>query len=99
MTPEERFDRIERQIESVVGQQAHQAEQIQQLGDFLLRATRFVEDFARRTAEWQRRTEERFGQVDEKLGRLAEAQQRTEERLNILIGVVERYFSNGGRHS
>ena len=41
--------------------------------------------------------EERLDLVEEKLGRLAEAQQRTEERLNILIGVVERYFSNGGR--
>lgn len=97
MTPEERFERIERQIEFIVGHQATQTEQIRQLGDFLLRTARFVEDFARGTeerfsqvAEWQQRS-------DRKMEELAEAQRRTDERMNVLIGVVERYFSNGGR--
>ena len=97
MTPEQRFERIELQMEFLAHNQAQASAQllqlgqrVDQLGDYLLRTARFMEGFARRT-------EDRLSQVDEKLGRLAEAQQRTEERLNILIGVVERYFSNGGR--
>lgn len=76
MTPEERFDRIERQMEFLADNQAQTSAQllqlgqrVEQLGDYLLRTARFMEGFARRT-------EERFSQVDEKLGRLAEAQQR-----------------------
>jgi hypothetical protein len=33
--------------------------------------------------------------TDTKLAHLAEAQANTDERLNTLIGIVERYFSNG----
>ncbi|MBI3940833.1 MAG: hypothetical protein HY315_08360 [Acidobacteria bacterium] len=102
MQPEERFERIERQIEFLASHQAQltatverHSEQIGQLseqvgqlsgrvgdlGEFLLRTARIVEDLARRT--------------EEGFNRVAQAQQRTDERLNILIAVVERYFSNG----
>lgn len=104
MTPEERLERIERQMEFLAqsqtqtsGQLFQLSQRVEQLGDYLLRTARFMEDFARRTeerfgqvAEWQRRS-------DESIERLAAAQQRTDERLNILIAVVERYFSNGKR--
>jgi hypothetical protein len=35
--------------------------------------------------------------ADDQLKRLAEAEVRTDARLNTLIGVIERYLSNG-RH-
>ncbi|MBI4455184.1 MAG: hypothetical protein HY644_04715 [Acidobacteria bacterium] len=104
VTPEERFEKIERQLEFLANQQTlslarverHQqeierhSEQIAQLGDFLLKIGRLVEDLTRRT-------DERFRETDERFRELTEIQKRTDERLNILIGVVERYFSNGGR--
>ncbi|MBI4454359.1 MAG: hypothetical protein HY644_00500 [Acidobacteria bacterium] len=111
MTPEERFDRIEQQIEFLAGHQAQMAaaidrhsEQIGQLGDFLLRLSRFAEEFAHETAERFHRTDEQLDrltkaqrQTEEELKRLAESQRRTDERLNVLINVVERYFSGNGK--
>ena len=123
MTPEERFERIERQIEFLVNHQAqffaslqaHQqqieqhseqiakhseqiaknseqiaknSEQIAQLTDLMLGFGRIVEQLTQTT-------EQKFDGFDERLERLVEAQQRTDERLNVLINVVERYFSNG----
>ncbi|MBI4472346.1 MAG: hypothetical protein HY646_06735 [Acidobacteria bacterium] len=55
--------------------------QIVQLADTVLSLVRIVE-------EQGRRTEERFREV-------AAAQVRTDDRLNTLIGVVERFFSDG----
>lgn len=57
--------------------------QIVQLADTLLSLARIVE-------EQGRRTEDRFREV-------AEGQARTDERLNALIAVVDRFFSDG-RH-
>lgn len=111
MQPEERFERIERQMELLANQQAdlfasiqshdqqierHQqqierhSEQIADLGSFLLRTARLLEDQARRTDERFNLLAEIQRHTDERLDRLA-------ERLDIVIGVVERYFSNGGR--
>ena len=111
MTPEERerYERIERLLEFLANNQAQlstqQAQlstqqakqsadienlkqiaathttQIVQLADTVLSLAHIVE-------EEGRRTEERFREV-------ASTQARTDERLNALIGVVERYFSNG----
>lgn len=111
MDPEERFERIERQIEFLADHQAamsaaidRHSEQIGQLGDFLLRTGRFVEDFARRTeerfnqvADAMQGTNERIDRLAEAQRQLTEAQHRTDERLNVLINVVERYFSGNGR--
>lgn len=63
MTPEERFERIEKDLELL--------------------------------AQYALKHEERLAVLDEKLIALADAQKETDERLNTLIGVVERYFSNG----
>ncbi len=38
---------------------------------------------------------ERDAKFSERMDRLAEAQANTDERLNALIGIVERYFSDG----
>ena len=113
MQPEERFDRIERQLEFLADHQGHvlsqidklsrvvdkHSEQISQLGDFLLRTAKAVEDLAHRS-------EEGFRRLAEGQQRLTEAQQRTDERLqdltdrlNVLVNVVERYFSNGKKPS
>ncbi|MBI4472345.1 MAG: hypothetical protein HY646_06730 [Acidobacteria bacterium] len=110
MTPEEqgRYERIERLMEFLANNQAqlsaqqakfsedleklkevtgtHTA-QIVQLADTVLSLARIVEDQGRRAEEQVRRTEERFREV-------AAAQARTDDRLNALIGVVERFFSN-----
>ena len=112
MEPEERFDRIERQLEFLAASQAqHDArmaeisgvlaeisgvlaensrkitentEHIGQLADLTLRIGRIVEEQATRM-------DALTGRMDE----LAASQVRTDERLNTLIHVVERYFSNG----
>ena len=72
----------QQEIERHSEQIQRNSRQIQQLVDFLLRTGRLLEGLARRT-------DKRFQQV-------ARAQQQTDERLNILIGVVGRYFSDGG---
>ena len=92
MTPEEqeRYARIDRQLEFLANHQAQlsadienlkqiaatHTTQIGQLADTVLSLVRVFE-------EQNRRTEERF--------------RATDERLNALIGVVERHFSNGRR--
>ncbi len=91
MTPEERFERIERQLEFIASIQAQNSAQIDansrniaQLADLTLRIGRIVETQA--------------GHIDaltQRMDQLAQAQARTEDRLNALIIVVERYFSNG----
>lgn len=95
MTPEERFERIDRQLEFLANHQGQLSARFDELGQFLLKTAQMLEGFARRT-------EARFEVVEESLRRLAEAGARTEERLartderlNVLINVVERHFSNG----
>jgi chromosome segregation ATPase len=105
MEPEERFERIERQLEFLAASQAqHDArmaeisrvqadnsrqitgntEHIGQLADLTLRIGRIVEAQATRI-------DALTGRMDE----LAISQVRTDKRLNTLIQVAERYFSNG----
>ena len=107
MTPEERErdERIDRKLEFLAEQTARNSEhiaenslqiaehshQIAQLGSsfgelqgLVLRLGRVMEEQARESAELRRVVAEQ-----------AQAQSRTDDRLNVLIGVVERYFSNG----
>jgi len=84
MTPEERF---ERKMEFLAEQTAKNTVQIEQLTDLVMRLGRVVE-------EQGRQTDKRFDGVDAALRDLAESQRRSDERLNTLVTVVERYFSN-----
>ena len=109
MTPEERFERIERSLEFLAASQAqHDARiaenskliaqnsgQIAQLTDLTLRIGRIVEEQASRLDDLGRKT-------DERIKALAESQIRTDEhvrhladRMDAIINIVERYFSNG----
>lgn len=62
---------------------ARNSEQIGELMNLTLRIGHVVEEQGRQT--------------DEQLKALTQSQKRTDDRLNILINVVERYFSDG-RH-
>lgn len=87
------------------------SKQFAELGDFLTRTARLLEGYAlgseqrlkehdERLKEHDKRLKEqekRTKALDESLRELAEAGKRTDERLDVLINVVERYFSNG-RH-
>ena len=97
MNPEERFERIERQLEFMAGiqaqlfasQQRHDEEiaqnsrQISRLADAISTLVRIVDDQGNRM-------EAGFRRVDERL-------EQTDERLRALITVFERHLSNG-RH-
>ena len=93
MTPEERErnERIDCKLEFLAEQTARNSEQIAQLGSsfgelqgLVLRLGRVMEEQDREGAELRRVVAEQ-----------AQAQSRTDDRLNVLIGVVERYFSSG----
>ncbi len=109
MTPEERFERIERQLEFLAANQTQLSasvetlrevavrhdSQIVQLADVVSSLVRIVEAQGRRTDERINLLEESQRRTDERINLLAESERRTDERLNTLINVVERYFSNG----
>ncbi|MGI8783072.1 MAG: hypothetical protein ACR2L2_05420 [Acidobacteriota bacterium] len=101
MNTEERFERIEHQMQLV--------------GDHLLLAASHLAGLTSaqhetdgrvsQLVEMQHATDDRLRQLAEAQARQAEAltqltekQQSTDDRLNILINVIERYFSNGGRN-
>ncbi len=71
------------QIAQLVDRSSRHDGQIFSLTDALTSLVHVFEDQGRRT--------------DERINRLTEAQQHTDERLNSLIGTVERYLANG-RH-
>jgi ABC-type transporter Mla subunit MlaD len=94
---EERFQRIDRQLEFLSENQAQltialakQDEQLTQLGDFIGRLARVLEEHVRQTHA-------RFGQTDEQIKKLVQAQSQTDKRLKSLIAAIERRYANG-RH-
>jgi type II secretory pathway component GspD/PulD (secretin) len=101
MTNEE----MERSVEFVLKQQAQFAADMQRVSSDLQR----VSSGLQKVNEWQARTEENLGtaiglvgQIAQTQLQMAEAQKHTDKglaetdrRLNSLIVVVERYFSNG----
>ena len=97
MDPEDRFERIERQMEFIVNQQAENSatiarhsEQIKQLGDFLLQTARFVEGFARRTDEHINALIDAQLRIDDRVSKLIEAQHGADERINCLAAAQQR---------
>jgi len=99
-------ERIERRMEFIVEQQAQFAIDIQQLKETqkaeaalwrekhqsLNDAVTAIVGIVGRLAKAQDRT-------DEQISELTSKQAETDDRLNVLIGVVERYFSGNGRPS
>jgi hypothetical protein len=100
MTPEERFERIEQKIEFIVNQQAQFSVDLANL------QARFSADLQQLREQVSRLTDASLAMMG-MIGKLAEAQARTdakvaalaekgaetEERLNVLIGIVERSLS------
>jgi len=102
MTPEERFERMERQMEFLAQNQAELTANVGTLKQDLLALARIVQQHVVSTearfqmvADQFQMVAEQSRKVDERFESLAEAQRATDERLNALIVIVERYFSNG----
>ena len=109
MTPEERSERIERQLEftaeilvQLSASQQRQDAEISQLAGALSTLVHVVDEMGNRMEagfsrmeEGFSRLEERQRQTDEQMKLTNEQMKRTDERLNALISVVERHFSNG----
>jgi hypothetical protein len=77
MTPEQRFDRLERIVKLMVKAGLRARSQMREEGARL----NMIIDFQMQNEEKFRRNEERFG-------RLAEAQAHTDQRLDALIEIV-----------
>jgi hypothetical protein len=98
-------DEMERAIEFIVKQQAQFTTDLQQLTQSQVNTDRTlgsVVNVLSQVAETQLQMAEAQARAEVRIGELAEAQKRTNEsltetndRLNSLIVVVERYFSNG----
>ena len=93
---------IQNKIDFIINQQAQFSADIGELKDTVKDLTGAVGQMANVLNETQdlvKRlvvvTHTGFEKVQQNISQLAQAQAETDERLNILIGVVERYFSNG----
>ena len=104
MTPEERerFERIERHIEFLAQNQAQLTastatltQESSALKKDLIELARIVQQHVLTTEARFQMVADQFRAVAERFESLAEVQRTTEERLNALIVIVERYFSNG----
>jgi len=98
MTPEERFERIERQLEFLAANQTHHDAHMAELSKRTEDNARQIGELSGLTMRIGRIVEVQAGHIDklaDRMGELAESQQRTDVRLNALINIVERYFSNG----
>ncbi|MEE8586460.1 MAG: hypothetical protein V3T83_16570 [Acidobacteriota bacterium] len=85
------------QLLRIEEQHGHTATQLTQLTDLVFKLGTFVAAQSEEFEKRHRAFEERQEAVEESHRKLEESQRRTDERLNVLINVVERYFSNGGR--
>ena len=86
---------FEKKAEFIVEQQAQFASQIGQLEDIVAR-------LAQATMDRFHISDKRFDEIDERMAALINAQiqteenlKKTDEQLRNLIGVVDRYFSEG----
>ena len=95
MTPEERFERMERQMEFLAQNQAELTANVGTLKQDLLALARIVQQHVVSSEARFQMVADQFQRVDQSMESLAAAQRVTEERLNALIIIVERYFSNG----
>jgi chromosome segregation ATPase len=102
MTPEERFERIERQLEFLAESQGRLFTSIEKHdAEIALHSAQLAEQsaqIAQHHTQIVKLTDVvmSLAHIVEEQGRRMEKQgQRTDERLNALINTVERYISNG----
>lgn len=104
MTPEEPFERIERLLEFLARNQAQLSADVGSLTQSvsslkldLVELARIVQQHVVTTEKRFQMVADQFLRVDKSLETMAETQRITGDRLNSLILVVERYYSDG-RH-
>jgi hypothetical protein len=98
-------DEIERNFEFIVNQQARFSSDLQRISEAQLRSEATIAQIIQvmdQVAQAQVRLAEAQERADSRIAELAQAQKRADEtlaegneRMNSLIVVVERYFSNG----
>jgi hypothetical protein len=102
MTPEERFERIERNLEFLASNQAHLSSSQAQLSlsqEQLWSSVQGLRDVAaRHDAQIFQLTDvvSSLARITEEQGRrIQEQAQRTDERMNTLVRMIERHLSDG----
>ena len=109
MTPEERYEQIQRQLEFLAASQAQHDARMAEISQKtaenaaqIAENSRLISENAKQISDNSRQIGRNAGQVSQladfvlRLGRVVEEGfKHTDERLNALIHVVERYFSNG----
>lgn len=95
MNPEERFERIERQLEFMAGILAQLVDTKQQHDAEIARHTQLIGENSRQIAQLAEVVSTLARVVGEQGDRMEERFRRTDERLNALITVVERHSSSG----
>ncbi len=98
MTPEERFERMERQMEFLASHQANLSASIESLREI---SARHEAEIMAHTGQIEKMADVvvSLAHIVEEQGRRMEEQgRRTDERLNALINTVERHISDGRHH-
>ncbi len=102
MTPEERFERIERQLEFLTNHQAQLYASLETLRDVAARHDTQISQLAETAARHDSQIVQLHDVASSLVRIIEDLGRRTDERLNDLAGklntlvnVVERYFSNG----
>jgi septal ring factor EnvC (AmiA/AmiB activator) len=88
-------EEIERKMAFIVEQQAQFASDIQRLEESQARTDQTVAQTGEIVARLATVTHAGFNDVNAKINALVDSQIRTEENLRNLVGVVDRYFSEG----
>jgi chromosome segregation ATPase len=113
MTPEEkeRYDRIDRQLEFLAAHQAQLSSDLSELHNIVARQSQQIEKHGEQIAKHDEQIAKHGEQIATvgtqvqsladtvlRLARIVDERDRqTDAKINALIGVVERYFSNGGK--
>ena len=88
-------EELERRMAFIVEQQAQFASDIQQLRESQTQTDQVVAQTGEIVARLANVTLEGFKDVNAKINALVDSQIRTDENLRNLVGVVDRYFSEG----
>ncbi len=93
MTPEQKFDRLERIVKLMVKAGLRARSQMREQGDRI----NMIIEYQMQNEERFGRNEERFERNEERFAKLAEAQAHTDRRLDALIDIVRE--GRNGRSS